>query len=153
MDWRCGSSGRAPALQAWSPESSNQAYQKQTNKQNHTHTRTCTLIECLSSKHEILRSIPSTANKTLPPPWKTISMLSKTSWTQNKQGHILSDSIYTCLQIGKSTKTKTVSGYWVGGKWGVTTECRVSLWGDENILGLNSGKLCNTVNLPKTTEF
>jgi hypothetical protein len=31
MDWRCGSSGRAPALQMQSPEFKNQSHQKEVN--------------------------------------------------------------------------------------------------------------------------
>ena len=41
-----------------------------------------------------------------------------------------------------------------GGEWGViTSEYGVSFWGDENVLELDSGDGCSTLNSLKTNEL
>ena len=57
-----------------------------------------------------------------------------------KRPHIVSFSLYETSRIGKSTETEgrfVIARGQERGKWGVSAnECRVSLWGDKNVLKL-----------------
>ena len=65
--------------------------------------------------------------------------------------------LYEMSGIGKSIETVrlVVARGWERRGWGVTANrYRVSFWGDENVLKLDSGAgLHNLVNILKTTEL
>ena len=81
-------------------------------------------------------------------PWKYYAKWKK----PNTKGHILYDSIFHEMwRVGNSIETENrlvVARVWGKGEWGVIgNEDGVSFWDDENVLELNSGDGCKTLQI------